>query len=108
MPRQAKDAAMFAQKVGAERVESRHEGSGPLVAQFWFASDNRHYPPEHFLGRLIGKSDGEDGVGTDAAFNQVENPMRDRFRFAGAGAGADKQWPVAVTDGFALCAKEIG
>jgi hypothetical protein len=49
----------------------------------------------HFLGSLVGKGDGEDGVGRDVAFfNEVRDAMGDDAGFAGAGTGEQQNGAV--------------
>ncbi len=77
----------------AECVEGRDRGVRIAV---------RHElvdPRRHLLGRLVGEGQGEDlGRSRPAGGDEPGDASRDDLGLAGAGAGHDEQWPVAMGD----------
>ena len=77
------------------------EGSDIKVAGFPVAED-MFYPFFHFLGRLIGKSEGENIESVYSTGHQVDNAGGQHLGFAASGPRYDHDWSFLMEYSFPL------
>src|SRR5208282_2697378 len=93
---QADHAAHLAQDLVGERMEGTARDLTAAVA------DQLLDPPQHLLRRAPGKGQQEYRAGRDSALDQPGDPIDERARLAGAGAGDHQQRAFAMGYGGEL------
>ena len=114
-PVEDREVGLHADVAGVDAQEARGDGvegaapdaPGGAARAVPARRQHRLDAPQHLGGRAAREGEQQDAPRVGAAADEVRHAVHERGRFAGTGAGDDKQRPVAVLGGGELLGVEL-